>query len=240
MKTILLTGSSGRLGKWLKKEFPQAETPAHLELDIADREAVEKYIRMLKPDTVIHVAAYVDVRGCEENKEKALSINVRGTENMVEAVAEYCPNAYFVYPSSACVFRGDRGDYTEQDIPYPINFYGLSKLLSEYVVKRLNHYLILRTDFVDRAKWRYEGAFVDRLSTCVFADTLARGIRKVVDENTTGILHLTGKRKISHFDLAKITTPEVKPIKLVDANLPMPRDQSLKSLRGGDYLEIEY
>ena len=201
MKTILLTGSSGRLGKWLKKEFSEALTPTHSEFEITDRSAVEKYIGDLKPDTIIHAAAYVDVRGCEENKEKAFNVNIRGTENIVEAVVKHCPNCYFVYSSTACVFRGDRGDYTEEDIPYPINFYGLTKLISEYVVKRLNKYLIIRTDFVDRAKWRYEGAFVDRFSTCVFADTVAKGFRKVVDENTMGLLHLTGKQKISHYDL---------------------------------------
>jgi dTDP-4-dehydrorhamnose reductase len=240
MKAILITGSTGRLGKWLKKEFYEALTPAHSEMDITNRELVERYIGNHKPDTIIHLAAWVDVRGCEENKEKALKINVGGTESIVEAVIKHCPNCHFVYPSTACIFRGDRGDYTEEDIPYPINFYGLTKLISEYVVKRLNNYLIIRTDFVDRAKWRYEGAFVDRFSTCVFADTLARGIRKVIDENATGMLHLTGKRKISHFDLAKITTPDVKPIKLADAGLPLPRDQSLRSVRGGDFLELEY
>jgi dTDP-4-dehydrorhamnose reductase len=240
MTTILLTGSSGRLGKWLRNEFPEALMPTHSELDIAERDLVDRYIAQHKPDIIIHVAAFVDVRASEEHKENAFKINVGGTENIVDAVSKHCPRSYFVYPSTACVFRGDRGDYTEEDIPYPINFYGLTKLISEYIVKKLDNHLIFRTDFVDRAKWRYTGAFVDRFSTCIFADTLSRGIKKVVDQHTTGLLHLTGKQKISHFDLARITTPNVKPINLADAGLPLPRDQSLKSVRGGAFLELEY
>jgi len=239
MKKILITGGAGRLGKWLKKEFPQALTPSHTVLDIINKNIVEKYIADQKPDIIIHLAAWVDVRGCENDKKMAWKTNVIGTENIVEAVIKNCPNCYFVYPSSACVFRGDKGDYTEEDIPYPINFYGLTKLISEFIVKKLKNYLIIRTDFVDRGKWRYEGAFVDRFSTSVFADTLTKGIKKIIDENVTGLIHLTGKKKISHYELAKITTKDVKPIKLADANLPLPRDQSLKSVRGGDFLELE-
>jgi dTDP-4-dehydrorhamnose reductase len=240
MVKVLITGSSGRLGKYVAKEFPDALLPSHSELDVADYGQVDAYIADHKPDVVIHMAAWVDVRGNEGDKEKAWRINVGGTENVVNALSKHAPSAYLVYISTACVFRGDRGGYTENDVPYPVNFYGLTKLVSEYVVKRMASRLIIRTDFVERAKWRYEGAYVDRFSTCVFSDTLAREIKKVVDSRVEGLIHLTGKRRISHYNLARITTPEVKPIKLADEALPMPRDQSIKSVKGYDYIELEY
>jgi dTDP-4-dehydrorhamnose reductase len=237
---IVITGSTGRLGHHLAEQFPEAIKPSHAELDVTDRKSVFDFFSKNKPDIVIHGAAWVDVRGCESDKEKAWKVNVQGTENVVEAVFAANPNCYFVYPSTACVFHGDRGDYTEDDTPDPINFYGVTKLVAEQLVKRFPNHLIARTDFVDRAKWRYEGAFVDRFSTSVFADTLAKAFRKVVDDKVKGIIHLTGKRKISHYDLAKITTPEVKPIKLADIDIPLPKDQSLKSVKGWNILELEY
>jgi len=236
----LITGSSGRLGKYLRKEFPDALAPSHTEMDITNSERVFDFIGTHKPDCVIHCAAWVDVRGCENNKERAWKINVEGTENLVEAIETTNRTCYFVYLSTACVFHGDKGDYTENDVPYPKNFYGLTKLIGEFVVKRLPCHLIIRTDFVDRSKWKYEGAFIDRYSTCVFADTVARAIKKVVEQRVTGLIHLTGKRKISHYELAKLTTPDVKPIKLDEIDIPLPKDQSLKSAKGWDILELEY
>jgi len=239
MRTFLITGGSGRLGKYLVKVFPNCLAPVHAELDITNEKAIDVYITEHKPNIIIHCAAWVDVRGCESNHKKAWEVNVKGTENIVNAVLTHNENCYFIYPSTACVFRGNRGDYTEEDIPYPKNFYGLTKLLSEQIVKRLKNYLIIRTDFAERVKWRYEGAFIDRYSTSVFADTVAKGIKEVVGKKVMGLIHLTGKRKISHYELAKITTPEVKPIRLRDIDLPLPRDQSLKSIKGWNKLELK-
>lgn len=240
MEKILITGGSGRLGKYLVKQFDSPIMPSHSELDITDRNAVDSYIQKTKPDVIIHLAAWVDVRGCQNDHEKAWKVNVGGTENILEAVLKHCPNSYFIYISTACVFDGKRGGYTEADVPNPINFYGLTKLISEYIVKKVANHFIIRTDFVERAKWRYPGAYDDRFSTCVFSDTLSEAIAEHVKRKETGLLHLTGKRRVSHYELAQITTPEVKPIKLVDADIPMPRDQSLKSVKGGNYLELVY
>lgn len=236
--STLITGSSGKLGKNLVAEFPRALAPSHKELDITDRDSVFDYLRKNSPSLVIHAAGWVDVRGCESDYDRAWRTNVQGTENVVDAFFEMNKNGYFVYTSTACVFHGDRGGYTEEDIPHPKNTYGWTKLCAEEVVKKLPNHLIIRTDFVERAKWKHEGAFVDRYSTCVFADTLARAIKKVVEQRVTGLIHLTGKRKISHYDLAMMLTPTVKPISLSDIELPLPRDQSLKSVKGWDVLEL--
>ena len=236
--TTIITGGRGRLGKYVAKEIPNAIIPSHTELDVTNRQAVFEFFAKHKPDTVIHLAALVDVRESQNNNEKAWKVNVGGTENVVDAAFAVNPKCYFIYISSACVFNGERGGYTEEDVPNPVNYYGLTKAVAEEAVKKLPNHLIIRTDFVERAKWRYPGAYVDRFSTCVFSDTLAKALKGVIDKKVTGLIHLTGKRKISHYDLAKITTPEVQPIKLKDADIPMPRDQSIKSIKGWDNLEL--
>lgn len=231
---VFITGSTGKLGKELAKVFPNALTPIHKDLDLTDKNSVFNYIAKNKPETIIHCAALTGIRECEENKEKAWKVNVEGTENLVKACEKEAINCYFVYISTACVFYGDRGSYVEIDIPYPKNFYSLTKLLGEFVVKysNLKKWLIIRTNFAARERWLYPKAFVDRYGTYLFADDLARAIKKVIEEKPTGIVHVCGEEKISMFELAKITTPDIKPMTLAEYNgPPVTVDMSLKSIR---------
>lgn len=232
---ILITGGSGKLGSELVKVFPRSFHPSHKKLELKDKIAVFKYVAQHKPEAVIHLAAWTDVRGCEMAKLRAWENNVLATENLVEAFQHYVKDCYFVYMSTACVFRGDNGDYVETDIPYPDNFYSLTKLLAEFIVKRLDNHLIIRSNFVPRRKWRYEKAFVDRFGTYLFADDLALAIKDVVKRRLTGIVHIAGKEKLSMFELAKITTPNIKPMTLDDVDLSLPRDMSLRSVRITSY-----
>ena len=226
---ILITGGNGRLGTMLVKEFPGCLAPAHSELDVTDFGSVSRFLGREKPDMIIHAGAWVDVRGCQKDFERAWKTNVIGTENMVRAARQF--NPYFIYVSTACVFDGERGNYSENDAPCPKNYYGFTKAVAEEIVKTLDNHLVIRTDFVKRAPWPYEGAYTDRFSSCLFADQVAPLIKKAVLQHEKGLLHIAGKRRISPFELAKKTTPDVKPILLKDTDIPLPRDQSLTSVR---------
>ena len=234
----LITGVTGKLGRELAKEFPDAFRPTHGELDITDKAAVHAFIRERKPEMIIHAAALTDVRECEENKFLAYRINVDGTSNLVGAIVENNVSCYFVYVSTACVFQGDRGNYDESDLPYPKNFYALTKLLGEFVVRysRLEKQLTIRTNFVPREKWPYPKAFVDRYGTYLFADDLASAIKSVVARHPTGIIHVCGEERISMFEVAKITTPQVGPLSLAEYHgPPLTADMSLRSIRIGPF-----
>lgn len=231
---VLITGGTGKLGMELVKLFPQSLHPTHKELDITNKERVFKFIKRKKPDILIHCAALTGIRECEENKKLAMNTNVGGTENLVKACLKYKPDCYFIYISTACVFQGDRGEYTEKDIPYPKNFYSLTKLLGEYAVKYLNikKWLIIRTNFVPRAVWPYPKAFIDRYGTYLFADDLALAIKSIIEQNYTGILHVCGEDKVSMFELAKITTSDIKPMTMNEyTGPPLTIDMSLRSVR---------
>jgi dTDP-4-dehydrorhamnose reductase len=230
----LITGSTGKLGSALVRVFHNRLAPNHEELDLTDNEAVSRYIKTNKPELLLHCAALTGIRECEENKEKAWRVNVEGTENLVKACEDAAKDCYFIYVSTACVFYGDKGNYVETDTPYPKNFYSLTKLLGEFIVKHstLEKWLIIRTNFVAREKWPYPKAFADRYGTYLFADDLAKAIKRVADDNTTGILHVCGEEKISMFELAKITTPEVKPMTISEyVGPPLTIDMSLNSKR---------
>lgn len=233
---ILITGGSGKLGAVLKKVFPDALTPTRKELDITDRDSVFKFIETNRPEKIIHAAALTGVRQCDEDKELAWKTNIRGTENLVDACLKFKPNIHFLYVSTACVFDGVKGMFTENDVPAPKNYYSLTKLLGEFVVKKLPSHLIIRTNFVAKEKWPYPKAFTDRHGTYLFADGVAKGIKDVLDEDLTGLVHITGDKKLSMLELAKLTTPDVQPITLKEySGPPLTVDMTLDTVRWKKY-----
>ena len=126
--------------------------------------------------------------------------------------------------------------YTEESIPYPENFYSLTKLLGEFEVNRLQNATIIRTNFVPRKTWPYEKAFTDRFGTYLFADQVANGINEIINDKLTGIVHVVGDKKISIFELAKMTTPQIEPMTMKDySGPPVTIDMSLDSKRWKKY-----
>ena len=227
---VLITGGSGKLGRKLLRLFPSALAPSHRELDITNRKRVFEYLHDKTPETLIHCAALTSIRECESHRHKAFEVNVHGTENLFEALESiatlYCFRGYFAYLSSACVFSGEfpHRFYSESDIPYPRNFYGLTKLLGEVIVNRgsspLMSHLIVRTNFVERGKWPYPAAFTDRFGTYLYTDQVARAIKTLIKKRTTGTVHVCGDRRISMYDLARRADKSVKPTTLKNYNGP--------------------
>jgi len=233
---ILITGSTGVLGLELKNRFLDAITPKHDELDITDKEMVANFFKKKKIDVVIHTAAITSVRKCEEERELAWKTNVDGTKHLMDELIQTNPYGKFVYVSTACVFDGHVGMYNESSIPYPKNFYALTKLLGEQEAKRVTNHLIIRTNFMARKKWPYPKAFSDRFGTYLFAEDVARGIQDVLDSDMSGVIHIVGEQKISMFELAKITTPGIKPMTINEYSGPdLTMDMSLDTQRWKKY-----
>jgi len=228
---MLITGGHGKLGTALRKEFPKALAPGREELDVTNSEQVAAFFEKHRPKKIIHLAAATNVREAEKNKQATFDVNVKGTENLVNAAQKFVPDAHFVYMSTACVFFGDRGNYSEEDIPQPKNYYSLTKLLGEYVAKRMPNHLIIRSNFVAREPWPFPKAFTDRFGTYLFADDLARGIKEVVEKEMTGLVHVVGDKKLSMYELAKLTGSEVGQMTLNEVDLPLTKDMTLVSVR---------
>ena len=218
--TLLLTGVTGTLGSDLKKLFPEAISPSHSKFDICDKPKVDEFFKNNQIDLVIHTAALTTVRGCEEDKILATKINVEGTKNLVEGLFYSNPDGYFVYISTACVFDGRSGMRNEDELPHPTNFYSSTKLLGEYELKKLNKSLVVRTNFTGRKKWPYPKAFTDRFGTYLFSDQVAKGIKEVIEHNLGGIVHIVGEKRISMFELAKYTTPNIEPMTINEYSGP--------------------
>lgn len=226
--TILITGGSGRLGSELKKVFPNALFPKIKELNITDVSSVFKYIKKNKPDIIIHAAAMTDAEKCEKEPKKAWETNVEGTRRLLKIFKKFNPDGYFIYISTAGVFKGDRGNYAEDDCPNPVNFYCLTKFCGEIVVQDFDKTLIIRTNFVPRGKWSHDKAFIDRFGTYLYIDDVAMAIKEVVDHKLTGIVHICGDEKFSMYELARLSNSKVGKITLMKYNgVSLPRDMSL-------------
>lgn len=126
-------------------------TAPYVQMDITDEAAVRQKIEELKPDVIIHCAAWTNVDGAEaqENREKVHRINAVGTENIAKAAKAV--DAKMVYISTDYVFDGQGTRPWEPDDKCyaPLNVYGQSKLDGELAVSRiLEKYFIVRIAWV--------------------------------------------------------------------------------------------
>ncbi len=147
---VALTGAEGMLGHEIRKVFADADLAALSlrDLDITDLDGAVSVIKEIKPDYLIHAAAYTDVDGSELDPERAYLVNGAGTRNVAMACEEAgCP---VIYISSDYVFDGAKNEpYNEWDAPNPVNRYGLSKLMGEKFVSSLtNRFYIVRTSWL--------------------------------------------------------------------------------------------
>ena len=235
---VLITGGSGALGTSLRKFFKHAYCPSHAELDIIDPDSINKSIFDYKPETIIHTAALVGIMECEENKKKAWSTNVEGTQNIINALKKLNNNCYLIYTSTACIFAGENEKYyTEEDIPSPKNYYSLTKLCGEMLVRQHENTCIIRTNFAPRVLWKYPKAFVDRFGTYLFSDGVAQGIFDVYDKKETGIVHIVGDKRMSMYELALLAgSKNIGKMTLDDYNgPPLTVDMSLSTKRWKKY-----
>ena len=126
-------------------------TSDYVQLDITDNESVRKVITLIKPDAVIHCAAWTNVDAAEDeaNRDKVFRINTEGTRIIAEAVKVV--DAKIVYISTDYVFSGlgDKPWLPDCKDFAPLNVYGESKLGGEQAVSSiLSKYFIVRIAWV--------------------------------------------------------------------------------------------
>lgn len=149
---ILVTGSNGQLGfdvvRELKNRKIQYVGTIRSDFDLTNYDEAEKYILKIKPECIIHCAAYTNVNKAEDEKELCYNVNVNGTENIAKICRKL--NAKMIYISTDYVFDGTKNkEYEVDDTPNPLSVYGKSKYKGELRVKEnLDRYFIVRTSWV--------------------------------------------------------------------------------------------
>ena len=215
----LITGGRGQLGRSLEDALSQHQVSAlgHEELDITDSEAVARALDKLRPELVIHAAAWTDTAGCEADPERSLLINGEGSGVVAEGCAR--AGAAMVYISSNEVFDGTgREPYREDDAPNPINAYGRSKLAGErhvrsalerhYIVRTSWLYGVGRVSFPEKvlqmaAKTDQLKGVADEIASPTWTVDLATGIAALIRGSPFGIYHLTNSGHCSRLEWAQ-------------------------------------
>lgn len=218
---ILVTGVTGQLGSDVVKRGENKGLNmvgiGSKELDITNKLDVEKYVKSLNPDAVIHCAAYTAVDKAEEEQEVCWKVNVEGTKYLVEAAKAI--NAKFIYISSDYVFDGSGEEpFKESSFPNPIGTYGKTKLEGELIVQEtLEEHFIVRISWVfgvngnnfvktmlKLAESREELNVVgDQYGSPTYTIDLADTLLDMVSGEKYGIYHASNEGYCSWADFAK-------------------------------------
>ena len=184
---FFVTGVGGQLGYDVVNELkrrnhecigsdilPKDSDADYIQLDITDEAAVFDVIAKIKPDAVIHCAAWtaVDAAEDEENKKKVYAINVEGTQNIANVCKEL--DCKMLYISTDYVFDG-KGElpWTADCKEYsPQNFYGKTKLEGENAVSSL-----LEKYFIVRIAWVFGKNGNNFIKTMLNLFLVASGLR---------------------------------------------------------------
>ena len=216
---VFVTGVGGQLGydviNELKRRGYEAigsdiTDSADIQLDITDKTAVERVLTEIKPDAVIHCAAWtaVDAAEDEENKEKVYVVNVTGTRNIAEVCKKI--DCKMINISTDYVFNGQGTEPWQANCKdfAPLNYYGQTKLDGELAVAEL-----LDKFFIVRIAWvfglngknfiktminvgkKYDTVRVvnDQIGTPTYTYDLARLLVDMVETDKYGYYHATNE-----------------------------------------------
>jgi dTDP-4-dehydrorhamnose reductase len=235
---VLLIGGSGRLGTELQRLIPGIVAPCSSELDITYPEAVPAALDRYNPAVLVHAAAYTNVRAAEEGRSDCWKVNVEGTRNVVRAVLGR--PIFLVFISTDYVFEGSSGMYKEEDPVGPVrNYYALSKLVGEELVRLATQYLIVRTSFRPR-DWPYPVAFSDVYTSQDYVDVIAPEVALAItqcDEVPFNTIHIATQRK-SVYELARSRSSDVREGSKRETAVALPDDISLDISRWEEWKQM--
>ena len=232
---ILVTGVGGQLGHDVMNELSRRghtpvgsdlaetlDTPyAYVSMDLTDEMSVKKVIHDVKPDAVIHCAAWtaVDAAEDEENRETVRRVTVGGTSSIAKVCKEL--DCKMVYISTDYVFNGKGETPWDPDCKdyAPLSVYGQTKLEGELAVaSTLEKYFIVRIAWVFGVNGKnfiktmlsvgrkYDTVRVvnDQIGTPTYTLDLARLLVDMIESEKYGYYHATNEGGfISWYDFTK-------------------------------------
>ncbi len=219
--------------------FTDSSSFRYYNADITNDFLINSILEKETPHTVVHAAAMTQVDECQLNQPECETVNVQATAQLLLS-AEAC-SRHFIYVSTDFVFDGEKGDYKEEDDMNPISWYGFTKVRAEGIVETSEiPFAIVRTCLVygntisgtrkNIITWVKESleqgkqikVVADQWRTPTYVEDLAKGILLIIEKNATGTFHISGKDKLTPYDMAIQTAAFCKLnaslIEKVDAN----------------------
>ncbi len=220
---VLVTGVGGQLGFDVMNELTargyeavgsdildSCDFETYIKLDITDAQAVRQTLLAVKPDAVVHCAAWtaVDAAEDEENQDKVRAINAGGTENIAKVCKEL--DCKMVYISTDYVFDGQGVTPWDPDCKdyAPLSVYGKTKLEGELAVSgMLDKYFIVRIAWVFGlngknfiktmlnvgAKYDTVRVVCDQIGTPTYTLDLSRLLVDMIETEQYGYYHATNE-----------------------------------------------
>jgi len=201
------------------------------EVDITDGPATIALIEKIRPDAIVHTAAYTDVDGCESHIDQAFQVNGEGTRHVAEGA--HRSGASILYVGTDYVFDGkSTSPYRVEDEPRPMSVHGKSKLRGEVYTRELTaqHYIV-RTgwlygehgvSFVEKiiglAQDRPRLEIVDdQVGSPTYSKDLAPALVRLIESGRFGTYHVTNDGSCSWFEFARhiLELVDVEDIELV-------------------------
>jgi dTDP-4-dehydrorhamnose reductase len=244
---VVVTGAAGQLGHDVLKELERKNHKAFAvdrsQLDITNEEDVQAYIEEIKPDVILHCAAYTNVDAAETDEEAAYQVNAAGTEYLAKAAKRI--GASMLYVSTDYVFDGSATEPYEVDEPTkPIGAYGRTKLAGEQVLqKHLDNFFVVRTAWVFGVngnnfvktmirlgkEHKEVGVVHDQVGSPTYTVDLAGFMVELMETDKYGIYHATNNGVCSWYQFAveifKQAGMDVKVNPLTTDQFPRPAER---------------
>jgi dTDP-4-dehydrorhamnose reductase len=260
---VLVTGASGQLGTDVVLACEGAGDDVvgvdRNTVDVTSRDDVLGLVGSVRPDAVVHCAAFTAVDRCESEVDAAFASNALAPRWVAEACRRF--DAHLVHVSTDYVFDGTKPEpYVEWDVPNPLSAYGRSKLAGEQeVLGGLPGATVLRTSWVCGAHRpnmvktalrllaeQPELAFVDdQVGHPTFTEDLALLLRRLAVGRFPGIVHGTNQGAVSWCGFVRAVAeaaghdPErVRPISTADLQPPRPAPRPANSVLRNAVLEL--
>ncbi|MGI9189107.1 MAG: dTDP-4-dehydrorhamnose reductase [Longimicrobiaceae bacterium] len=206
---VLITGGGGMLARAVADEYrsrgDDCVARSRGELDVTDRCAVGRAFGVIRPEVVVHCAAFTAVDAAEAAEAEAFRVNADATRNV--AAACHASGALLVYPSTDYVFDGRAMNPYPPDYPRaPLNAYGHSKAAGEDAARAAARFLTVRTswlygaggpNFVETMLRFGRGDSAvrvvdDQVGRPTSTALLAGVIQELVAAGAEGVFHVTG------------------------------------------------
>ncbi len=218
-----IIGARGQLGRELVKVFGRMAIPLDIEeVDVCDPVRLREVLTACRATVVINTAGYHNVPECERHPERAFAVNAVGVKNLRDVCL--ATGLGLVQIGTDYVFDGTKGaPYTEDDVPNPLNTYGVSKLAGEYFARQAPVHHVVRvsslfgiagsvakggTNFVKlmlRAAATRDRVAVSSniVSSPTYAPDAALRIREMLDAGVPpGVYHVTNDGECSWHEFA--------------------------------------
>jgi dTDP-4-dehydrorhamnose reductase len=257
---ITVIGSTGQLGTDLVKTLGATHDViglTHSDIEVADYDKC-LILKEHHPDVIINTAAFHKTDLCEDEPLKTFSVNALGARNVALISKEI--GATDICISTDYVFDGIKKEpYTEEDVPAPINTYGISKLAAEHFTRQNPKHYIMRIasvfgkagasgkggNFVEtmikKAKNNEPITVVDDMyMSPTYTKDVSSTINQIIKKQLPyGVYHATNKGYCSWYQFAEQIfrftnlAPNLKPIKTeqLSVKAKRPMFSALKSIK---------